>query len=250
MNPDERMAAELLNPGKSLAGEDPARRLPLAGMGLPVILFLLSLWQWDSLLVFPFKILTVFFHELSHGLAAVLTGGSIESITLSANEGGVCATRGGSWWLILTAGYLGSLVWGSLLLLTAARTRNDRLLTQVLGAGMLVITVLYVRSLFGFVFCLAFGAALLYAGQRGSELFCDQFLRYMGLTSMYYVLIDIKSDLIDRSIPCSDAYRFAQLVHLPPTLVGLIWLGIALFLTWRTLRATLPATGTGATGGV
>ncbi len=206
-------------------------------MGIPIFLFLVSLALWDSILVFPFKILTVFFHELSHGLAAVVTGGSIEGISLSTDQSGFCITRGGSRWLVLTAGYLGSLAWGSALLLAAARTRHDRAITQVLGAGMLVITVLYVRSLFGFLFCAGFGAGLLHLGRKGSELFCDQFLRYMGLTSCYYVLIDIKSDLIDRSIPASDAYRLAEMWHLPPVLVGIGWLGVALFISWKTIKA-------------
>ncbi|HOT28262.1 MAG TPA: M50 family metallopeptidase [Candidatus Ozemobacteraceae bacterium] len=219
------------------AGSDPAGRLPLAGMGIPVVLFVLSLVFWDSILVFPFKILTVFFHELSHGLAAVVTGGSIEGISLSTDQSGFCITRGGSRWLVLTAGYLGSLLWGAALLLAAARTRHDRAITQFLGAGMLIITALYVRSLFGFLFCAAFGGALLYLGKNGSELFCDQFLRYLGLTSCYYVLIDIKSDLIDRTIPISDAYRLAEMWHLPPMLVGIGWLGLALFISWKTIKA-------------
>jgi len=237
MNPDERMAAELLNPGGGQAGADPASRLPLAGMGIPIALFLLSLWMCDRVLLFSFKLLTVFFHELSHGLAAVITGGSIEGISLSTDQSGFCITRGGSYWLILTAGYLGSLVWGSALLLLASRTRHDRVLMQLLGVGMLLITLVYVRSLFGFAFCAAFGFALLYLGQRGSEVFCDQFLRYLGLTSSYYVLIDIKSDLIDRSVPISDAYRLAEMWHLPPMLIGIGWLAIALFITWKTLKA-------------
>jgi len=219
------------------AGSDPAGGLPMAGMGIPVVLFLATLVFWDSFLVFPFKILTVFFHELSHGLAAVVTGGSIEGISLSTDQSGFCITRGGSRWLVLTAGYLGSLLWGSGLLLAAARTRHDRAITQALGAGMLVITVLYVRNLFGFLFCAAFGAALLHLGRKGSELFCDQFLRYLGLTSCYYVLIDIKSDLIDRTIPISDAYRLAEMWHLPPMLVGIGWLGLALFISWKTIKA-------------
>lgn len=219
------------------AGSDPAGRLPLAGMGIPVVLFVISLMLWDSMLVFPFKILTVFFHELSHGLAAVVTGGSIEGISLSTDQSGFCVTRGGSRWLILTAGYLGSLAWGSTLLLAAARTRHDRAITKFLGAGMLVITVFYVRSLFGFFFCAAFGAALFHLGRKGSEVICDQFLRYLGLTSCYYVLIDIKSDLIDRSIPTSDAYRLAEMWHLPPILVGIGWLGLALFISWKTIKA-------------
>ena len=51
------------------------------------------------------KILVVFFHELSHGLAAIGSGGEIDHIEVVAREGGVCYTRGGSrfraLWLVL-----------------------------------------------------------------------------------------------------------------------------------------------------
>ena len=43
---------------------------------------------WDSAVIFPLKILAIFFHELSHGLAAVATGGEIVSIELFLSEGG------------------------------------------------------------------------------------------------------------------------------------------------------------------
>lgn len=76
------------------------------GMVLPVILFLAALYFWDTAVVLPVKYLTVFFHELSHGLAAVLTGGQIVRIELSRNLGGVCWTAGGIRFIVITAGYL------------------------------------------------------------------------------------------------------------------------------------------------
>ena len=65
---------------------------------------------WQTPVVLPLKILVVFLHELSHGLAAVLTGGEIVELSLSAQQGGHAVTRGGSRFLILSAGYLGSLL--------------------------------------------------------------------------------------------------------------------------------------------
>ena len=44
----------------------------------------------------------------------MLTGGRIVAIGLSFDEGGVCQTRGGWPFVILNAGYLGSLFWGAL----------------------------------------------------------------------------------------------------------------------------------------
>ena len=43
---------------------------------------------WSTPVMVPLKIIVVLLHELSHGFAAVLTGGSIEQITISPEQGG------------------------------------------------------------------------------------------------------------------------------------------------------------------
>ena len=100
--------------GREIGGhlKTPPRRL-LLPLGIAVAALLL----WDTFVVYPFRLFVVFLHEISHGIAAVLTGGSIVRIGLSFDEGGVCLTRGGWRLLILNSGYLGSLLWGALFLL-------------------------------------------------------------------------------------------------------------------------------------
>jgi hypothetical protein len=50
-----------------------------------------ALWfLWDTWLVTPLKLFVVMLHEVSHGLAAVATGGSIDRIVLTPDLGGAC----------------------------------------------------------------------------------------------------------------------------------------------------------------
>ena len=107
---------------------------------------------WQTPVVVPLKILIVFLHELSHAIAAWLTGGSVEQISLSSDQGGFAITRGGSRFAILSAGYLGSLLLGAALLLLALRSTADRAVTALLGAVILAVTALYIRDLFAAVF--------------------------------------------------------------------------------------------------
>ena len=75
--------------------------------------FFVGLWfMWNTSLVYPLKIFVVLLHEISHGIASVLTGGTIERITLDPRQGGACYCGGGNAFLTLSAGYLGSLLWG------------------------------------------------------------------------------------------------------------------------------------------
>lgn len=186
---------------------------------------------WDTWWVYPLKMLVVLFHELSHGMAAIATGGSIAGIELMAREGGLCRTLGGNRFLTLSAGYLGSLLWGGLILVAAARSRVDQTVTTVLGALLLLVALAWVRPIvsFGFLFALAAGALLLLAGLKAPERFNDWLLKLIGLTSMLYAVLDIKDDVLDRPhLLESDASQLAQVTGLPTLFWGLLWMGIAL----------------------
>lgn len=184
---------------------------------------------WNTPVVYPLKILVVFFHELSHGATAVLTGGSIVSIKVVAAEGGLCLTRGGSRFLTLSAGYLGSLVWGGAILVIAARTRLDRPLATVLGLLLIGVTAIWVRPLlsFGALFGVLAGGALAASGLLLSETINDYILRSIGLTSCLYAVLDIKSDVLDRPYVRSDAAMLGELTHTPTLLWGALWIAVA-----------------------
>ena len=70
----------------------------------------LLLFFWDSGFVYPFRILVVFFHEMGHALMTVITGGRVAELGLNHMEGGHTLSMGGNRFLILNAGYLGSLL--------------------------------------------------------------------------------------------------------------------------------------------
>ena len=87
------------------------------------------------------RILVVFFHEMSHGLAALLTGGGIRAIHLHPEAGGMCVTTGGIPFLVISAGYLGSLVWGGALMLLSRKSRWANPLTAafpVISVGLML----------------------------------------------------------------------------------------------------------------
>ena len=191
---------------------------------------------WSTPIILPLKILVVFFHEFSHGAAAVLTGGDIVSMSLSADQGGVAYTRGGSRFVILTAGYLGSLICGVVLLLAALKSGADKLIIAALGVLVLVITALYMREVFPIVFGVVTGGALLAMARFLPHQVSDLTLRLIGLTSMIYVPRDIFSDTIERAHLRSDAFMLGELVGGGPQLWGGLWLIISLLTLGACLR--------------
>lgn len=206
---------------------------------IPLAAAIVVLVFWNSFFVYPLKIFVVFLHELSHGIAAIITGGSIERIELSPQQGGVCYTRGGIAFFVLSAGYLGSLLWGSLLLMLSTRPKMDRVIVFVLGGLTLLVTILYVRSWFGFFYGLAAGLAFLLVGAKLSATVSSVLVKVIGVTSCLYAVWDIASDVLFRSIPQSDASQLAKITFIPSIVWGVLWILISIAVIFVSMRVLL-----------
>ena len=182
---------------------------------------------WDTPIVYPLRLLVVFFHELSHGVAALATGGKVKRIQLTGNEGGQCLTEGGWPFVILSAGYLGSMVWGGVILVLAARADSDRAVAMTLGIVLGIVTLVYVRNPFGFLFALATAAGFVAAASYLPEWGNDLLLKTVGLTSCMYAILDIKDDVLSRSSIRSDARMLAEATGIPTLMWGLLWILLA-----------------------
>ncbi|HSL72499.1 MAG TPA: M50 family metallopeptidase, partial [Longimicrobiales bacterium] len=158
------------------------------------------LWVlWPTVWVYPLKIFVVFLHELSHAAAGIATGGTIQRIVLDPYQGGATYVLGGNSFVMLSAGYLGSLVLGLALLLVArSRPGSARKLVLVLGALFLAVAVLFVRNAFGFAFAMLFGVALIVAARKLPNNGVVILLTTLGLTSALYALFDIRDDILRR----------------------------------------------------
>jgi hypothetical protein len=207
----------------------------LRNLAVPLLVAVVAFVLWDTAVLYPLKVLVVLFHELSHGLAALVSGGSIEQIEISVDQGGVCITRGGSSFLILNAGYLGSLAWGVAFLIVAARTRHDRLVVGLVGVMLVLVTLVYIRSLFGFVYGIVAGAVLLGIAAKLPNKVSDLVLTIIGTVSCLYAVWDIGSDVIFRHIPGSDAYRLAELTGIPSVVWGVVWIVVSVGVTIEAL---------------
>jgi len=198
-------------------------------VGILFLMFLAVFLLWNTPVVYPIKIFVVILHEFSHGFMAILTGGSIDRIEISPNEGGVCYYRGGNFFLTASAGYLGSIFWGALILLIAVRTKYDNIMGMVIGVFLVLLSILFIRNLFGFFFTIAFGLALFIICYKTSNRVADIVMRFLGMTSCLYAVIDIKDDLISRTVKISDAYRIAESLGLPglSVFIGMFWIIIA-----------------------
>ena len=190
---------------------------------LPLALGVAALLLWDTVVAYPFRVFVALLHEISHGLAAVLTGGRIVSIGLSVDEGGVCVTQGGWRFVVLSAGYLGSLLFGALFLLLGGKRRRAPAVIGLIGLFTLGVALVYVRTLFGFAYGLAAAAAFILVGARLRPAVSQMLLAAVGVTSCLYAVWDIAYDVLLRSVPRSDAAALAGLTGIPAVVWGVLW---------------------------
>lgn len=124
----------------------PNDRAQLRTLALALLLSLL-LWNlpMGAGILYPFKLLATWFHEMSHGLAMIATGAQLDHIVLYRDTSGlsyaVFAVEPLGTAVIAAAGYMGTPLWGALLLVTTPTPRASRRALLVLGVAMLATAI-------------------------------------------------------------------------------------------------------------
>lgn len=180
----------------------------------------------------PFKWLESYFHEISHGLTAVFTGGSIVRIQLFPNGAGLCTTRGGSSFLISLMGYGGAIIWGGLLFSLASVHRNiARVFSIVLLCLLTTSILLWVRDLLTLFIVLVL--VLLVAAQLrfSSHKALQKLLQVTGLLVLINSLMS-PLYLLDGQAK-GDGAALANITLIPEIVWVALWFVSALFMTYR-----------------
>src|SRR5262245_40147037 len=89
--------------------------LPILVLGL--ITVVLRELPIIRLLFVPFRALNTMIHELSHVIAVRITGGQYQRVIINPLGGGSTLVRGGSPFIVASAGYLGASLFGAILIL-------------------------------------------------------------------------------------------------------------------------------------
>lgn len=203
----------------------------------------IALLFWDTPALLPLKVFVVLLHEVSHALAALLTGGSVEQLVLLQDQGGLAFTRGGSRFLILSAGYVGSALWGALFMQLAwSKSSIRNYAIQMIWLTLLVIMVLYLRDLYTMLYVTGIMLVVFTIGKWGNDFLKMLILWVVGTFSSLYAAIDIFTDILaDGPFAglftagagfTNDAQALASITLIPAFAWGLLWstLTIALFL--------------------
>jgi hypothetical protein len=208
-------------------------------------LALIVLWQvpWLGWLAWPFRLFGTFVHELSHGLAAIATGGDFQRFAVHMDLSGLAWSAGGIRVVVSSAGYIGSAIFGGVLIALQARGIPARVLLLGMAVVFGLLCLLFVRNLFGIASGLAITAALGFAGVRLAPAWRDGLLKLLalqlildGYNSLFTVL-----RLSRAGASNTDAYAMQQLTWIPASIWAVLWMLASTAILFFVLRFALRA---------
>lgn len=169
----------------------------------------------------PFIYLATIFHEISHALMAVLTGGRVIEFVLEVNGSGHVLSQGGSRFLIAISGYLGVSIWAALLFQVGRHKQLTRITITTLIVLFSVTLILWVNSLMTVFILGAVIALLVIILSKTSDIWIAHLCRFIAILVLFNA---IKSPLylIDgRNI--GDGALLAEITWLPEIFWVLLW---------------------------
>jgi hypothetical protein len=208
-----------------------------------------------ELLTYPFRLFVTFIHEGGHAIAALLTGNSVESLSIATNASGETYTSQGgtiSQMFVASAGYLGSMVYGALLLVLIRRSVAARMVLIGSAGIVLALTLVFglLKPIFtgvawsGIPFTLLAGTllslGLIVLARMASARVASFFVSFLAVQCILNALLDLKtvfflSAPFAPSVP-TDAVHMANATGIPALFWSTAWIAVSLMILLLAMR--------------
>ena len=230
---------------------------PQATVLLTAAVISIVLWfiPYAEILTYPFRIFVTFIHEGGHAIAALLTGNSVASLSVATNASGETYTSQGgafSQMFVASAGYLGSMTFGALLLVLIRKTIAARMV--LIGSAAIVFALTLIYGLFKPILSGAAWSAIPFTILAGSLLtvglvlvaryasarVATFFVSFLAVQCVLNALLDLKtvfflSSPFAPSVP-TDAVNMANATGVPAFVWATTWIVIALGILALAMR--------------
>ena len=179
-----------------------------------------------TFILYPFRLLTTFLHEMSHAIACWITCGSVDAIQVYDNEGGVTSYRGGCRVLIIPAGYVGAAMWGSLFVMLSGgkKTATGAAVTLI---AMLLISLCFApnKTMVWLNLAVAtFTSVFVYLEWYVFSPILNYVVLFYGAFVGIHAIFDTYQDTVRRTVLSSDSYACYEICPCClPRAVGVQW---------------------------
>ena len=223
-----------------------AGRLIVAG----VLIVLLPQLPLGNYLLYPLTILTTWFHEMGHGIAALLLSWDFERLVLLPDGSGFAesyTTEPVAAWeraAIAGSGPLAPAMFGALLILATARQRLWRPVLFALAGLLALSTLIWVRSLVGWVVLPLVALTLAGIAWRARDTLVCFTLQLLGVLGALSMLRDMNylfshSGVIAGRAMLSDTGAMEEALLLPHWLWAIVILALSALMIGASLKWAL-----------
>lgn len=260
-------------------------------------LLVLSNVPYGQYILYPFELFSTWIHELCHGLAGLAVGGKFKALYVYADTSGRALTSfipgAINNTIVSSAGYIGTTLFGALLLLLLRPTRFAKgtallasfallivmlwkvnsLVGSILFLGiigiigvlsfltpakdigkigtasfgvLMLLSLIYIRNIFGLAFVGVGGLAFLYIGTRGSREVGHFLFSFLAATCGLNALTSIKvlfsaNTMVNGQPSATDAHAVASTLFGPPTLWATLWMAFSVAILGGALYRSISA---------
>jgi len=161
-----------------------------------VVVLALPALPFGNYLIYPFFLLTTWFHEMGHGMTAELVGQDFQQLRIFADGSGVAESLVSndaspfSRAAIAAGGPLAPSLIGSGLILASAHSRLWRPTLVALAVAIFASVIVYVRSEVGIAVLPLVGALLVLVAWRANDAFVRFSLQFLGVLAAMSMLRD------------------------------------------------------------
>lgn len=215
-----------------------------------VVVLALPALPFGNYLIYPFVILTTWFHEMGHGLTALALGQDFEQLQIFADGSGVAQSRVAgdispfASAAIAAGGPLAPCVAGSLLILASAHTRLWRPALWAIAVAIFASVIIYVRSPVGYFVLPLVAAGIALIAWRGPDALARFTLQFLGMLGAMSMLRDFDYLFTEEAVVggqrmLSDTGQIERALFLPHWVWAAIILAICAVSVGASLRYAL-----------
>jgi hypothetical protein len=204
------------------------------------ISLLASLLLWNlpagGLVLYPFKLLATWIHEMSHGLAMIATGAGFSHLEIYRDTSGIAYATGGATRLgratIASAGYMGTAAVGGVLLVLGQTKRGARGVLAAFAVLLALTAALWIRNDFGTWVAVAAASAL-----TAAAIFCRAsaatfIVNFIAAQACIHAVLDIRVLFHPNLVVGGEVVRNSDAHNMAAATFGQPWMWAVVWLLW------------------
>ncbi len=250
---EKKTSEKIAGIGSSGAAHSPHINMA-AFWAIAILSILLANAPGVNILMTPVNQFVIMIHECSHAIVALLTGGhpAVTIVPDGLGHGGLTQTNGGWLFFSAQAGYLGTAVFGCLLIWLGQFPKYSKYILMGIGGLMILSSLIFITpaifsasflsGLLSMIWGLLMGVACIYMGKKLSPILANLVLLFLAVqtalnsVSLAWVLVPHALGLAGAGF--TDATIMAQYFFLPAIVWALWWIILSLAMLFFTLKFT------------